>query len=222
MAKLRLVVADDHEIVRKGLCALLRGQPGWEVVSEAGNGLEAVQAVEHLKPDVAVMDIAMPCVDGFEAARQIAKISPETAVLLVTMYELRDTMRLALRAGALGCILKSDAVSDLAAAVQAVSQREQFFSKQVEQLFLDKGEKGLTEPPPPAGKADIQLRPLSDRQREIIRLAAKGKSTNEIAEILQLSPGTVVKHRADVMRRLNCHSMNDVLDYAVRNKLVEN
>lgn len=222
MNKLRLIVADDHEIVRKGLCALLRDQPGWEIVSEAGNGLEAVQAVEHLKPDVAVMDVAMPCVDGFEAARQIAKICPETAVLLVTMYELRDTMRLALRAGALGCILKSDAVSDLAAAVRAVSQKEQFFSKQVEQLFLDKGEKGLTEPPPQSGQADIQLRPLSDRQKEIIQLAAKGKSTNEIAELLQLSPGTVVKHRSDIMRRLSCHSMDDVIDYSVRNKLVEN
>jgi DNA-binding NarL/FixJ family response regulator len=217
MSNLRLLVADDHEIVRKGLCALLRAHPGWEVVAEATNGLEASQTAAHLKPDVAVLDIAMPCIDGFEAARQIAKDAPQTAILLVTMYELRDVVRMTLRAGALGCILKSDAVADLAAAVIAVSQKEQFFSRKVELLFLDKA------PPetPPVGPADIQIRPLSDRQREIIQLVAEGKSTTEVADLLRLSPGTVVKHRSDIMRRLNCHSMAEVVTYAIRNKIVQ-
>jgi DNA-binding NarL/FixJ family response regulator len=217
MSNLRLMVADDHEIVRKGLCALLRAHPGWEIVAEATNGLEASQTAVHLKPDVAVLDIAMPCIDGFEAARQIAKDAPQTAILLVTMYELRDVVRMTLRAGALGCILKSDAVADLAAAVTAVSQKEQFFSKKVELLFLDKA------PPeaPPAGPSEIQIRPLSDRQKEIIQLVAEGKSTTEVADLLQLSPGTVVKHRSDIMRRLNCHSMAEVVTYAVRNKIVQ-
>lgn len=211
------MVADDHEIVRKGLCELLRLHAGWEIVAEASNGLEAAQSAARLKSDVAVLDIAMPCLNGFEAARQITRDSPQTAILLVTTHQLRDLMRMALRAGALGCILKSDAVTDLVAGVTAVSQGKQFFSKKVQHLFFDEASQESL----PQDHADIQIRPLSDRQREIIQLVAEGKTTSQVAELLHLSPGTVVKHRSDIMRRLNCHSMADVVKYAVHKKIVK-
>ena len=217
MGHLRLLVADDHEIVRKGICALLQAHPGWEIVAQARNGLEAAQAAEQFKPDVAVIDIAMPCLNGFEAARQIVKDSPETGVLLVTMHEVRDLARMSLRAGALGCILKSDAASDLAAAVSAVSEGKQFFSKKVQDLFLDES----------AAETDVDfhddvnMRPLSKRQKEIIQLVAEGKTTSQVADILNLSPGTVVKHRADILRRLNLHTMNEVVEYALQKNIVK-
>lgn len=217
MTNLRLLVADDHEIVRKGLCELLRSHAGWEIVAEASNGLEAAQSAARLKSDVAVLDIAMPCLNGFEASRQITRDSPQTAILLVTTHQLRDLMRMALRAGALGCILKSDAVTDLVAGVTAVSQGKQFFSKKVQHLFFDEASQESL----PQDHADIQIRPLSDRQREIIQLVAEGKTTSQVAELLHLSPGTVVKHRSDIMRRLNCHSMADVVKYAVHKKIVK-
>ena len=217
MTNLRLLVADDHEIVRKGLCAILRSHSGWEIVAEAANGLEAAQTAARLKSDVAVLDVVMPGLNGFEAARQITRESPQTAVLLVTTHQLRDLMRMSLRAGALGCILKSDAVADLVAGVTAVSQGKQFFSEKVQSLFFDE----IPQESLPQDHAEIQIRPLSDRQKEIIQLVAEGKTTSQVAKLLHLSPGTVVKHRSDIMRRLNCHSMSDVVKYAVQNKIVK-
>jgi DNA-binding NarL/FixJ family response regulator len=217
MPKLRLLIADDHEIVRKGLRDLAERQTGWTIVAEAVDGREAVKRARETRPDVAVVDIAMPGLNGLEASRQIVKLAPMTKVLILTMHESDVLIREVFNVGARGYLLKTDAGSDLVNAVEALGRDLTFLTPRVAKMVLDgylqasKGQKNL----------DSFTTRLTARQREIVQLLAEGKSNKEVAATLCLSVKTTETHRANIMRRLNCHSIPELVRYAVRNHLVQ-
>jgi len=212
---LRLLVADDHEIVRRGLQALLKAQPGWEVCAEAANGREAVEKAKVLKPDIVIMDLAMPELNGLEATRQIRKTVSNAEVIILTMHESEQVVREVLDAGARGYILKSDAGRDLVAAVESVSRKMPFFTSKVAALVLEAYLNGRTGPGPD------DRRRLSPRESEIIQMLAEGKSTKEVAVKLGISVKSAETHRSNIMRKLDLHSVSDLVRYAIRNKIVE-
>lgn len=212
---LRLLVADDHEIVRRGLQALLKAQPGWEVCAEAVNGREAVEKARTLKPDIVILDLAMPELNGLEATRQIRKSVPDAEVIILTMHESEQVVREVLDAGARGYILKSDAGRDLVAAVEAVSRKVPFFTSKVAELVLGAYLNGR------AGTGQEDRRRLSPREREILQMLAEGKTTKEVAVTLGISVKSAETHRSNIMRKLDLHSISDLVRYAIRNKIVE-
>jgi DNA-binding NarL/FixJ family response regulator len=209
-------VADDHEVVRRGLCSLLRSQPEWEVCGEAGDGREAVEKVLTLKPNVAILDIGMPNLNGLEATRQILKADPHVKVLILTLHDSDRVVQEALNAGARGFLLKTDAARDLVAAVEAVRKDKTYFTPKVAALVLDgylRPDNG-TVPESPARSR------LTPREREVVQLLAEGKSSKEVAVVLGLSVKTAETHRANIMRKLKLHSVSDLVLYAVRNNIV--
>lgn len=218
MESLRLLVADDHEIVRKGLRSLLEAQ-GWQVAAEASDGREAVEKARELKPDVTVLDIGMPSLNGLEAARQMLKNDSQAKILILTMHESDPLIREVLDAGARGYVLKTDASRDLVTAVNAVRSNKTFFTAKVAQMVLD----GYLEKKPKKEKEenDSAKTRLTPRQREIVQLLAEGKSSKEVAVALGLSVKTAETHRANIMRRLDCHSVSELVRYAVRNNIIE-
>ncbi len=216
MANFRILVADDHEVVRKGLCALLQAQADWEVCAEAGDGRDAVDKAQQLKPDVVILDIGMPTLNGLEAARQILKTNPQTKVLILTLHDSDQVVREVLNAGARGFLLKSDAARDLVAAVEALRRDKTYFTSKVAAMVLEgylKGGTGNTIPSPGRNR-------LTPREREIVQLLAEGKSTKEVAVALGLSVKTAETHRSNIMRKLQLHSVSDLVLYAVRNNIV--
>jgi DNA-binding NarL/FixJ family response regulator len=218
MAAFRILLADDHEVVRAGLRALLEEQTGWEVVAEAVDGRDAVEKATKLKPDVVVIDIAMPSLNGLEAVRQIVKSVPNTKVLVLTMYDSDPLIQQVLQAGARGYLLKSDAGRDLVSAIDALRRNKTFFTPKVSQMvlegYLDKSPKEKE----PEGEPE-SLR-LTSRQREIVQLLAEGKSSKEVAAVLGLSVKTAETHRANIMRKLDCHSVTELVRYAIRNHII--
>jgi DNA-binding NarL/FixJ family response regulator len=215
MGQLRILLADDHTVVRQGLRKVLEDRPDWVVVAEAGNGRDAVRHAEELKPDVAILDLAMPLLNGIEATRQIVKRSPSTRVLVLTMHADEAYVNQILKAGATGYLLKDSADVDLIQAVGAVSQGKSFFSPAVARLMLDDyvrqlADKGITD----------RYESLSDREREIFQLIAEGKANKEIAVILSISPSTVETHRARIMEKLDLHSAAEIVLYAVRRGVI--
>jgi DNA-binding NarL/FixJ family response regulator len=220
MEPVRLLVADDHEIVRKGLRSLLEAQPGWQVTAEACDGREAVEKAREIRPDVTVLDISMPSLNGLEAARQMIKNDARAKILILTMHESDPLIREVLDAGARGYVLKSDASRDLVTAVNAVRSNKTFFTAKVAQIVLD----GYLDKKPPKKsdeKKDEPCSRLTPRQREIVQLLAEGKSSKEVAVALGLSVKTAETHRANIMRRLDCHSVSELVRYAVRNNIIE-
>jgi DNA-binding NarL/FixJ family response regulator len=216
MEPVRLLVADDHEIVRKGLRSLLEAQPGWQVTAEACDGREAVQKAKEIKPDVTVLDIGMPALNGLEAARQMIKNDARAKILILTMHDSDPLIREVLDAGARGYVLKSDASRDLVAAINAVRCNKTFFTPKVAQIVLD----GYLDKKPKTNSDSAQTR-LTPRQREIVQLLAEGKSSKEVAVALGLSVKTAETHRANIMKRLDCHSVSELVRYAVRNNIIE-
>ena len=214
----RLLVADDHEIVRKGLRALLEAEPGWEVAAEAVNGRDAVEKAKQIKPDVAILDISMPLLNGLEAARQIVKSLEHTKVLVLTVHDSDPLIQQVLEAGVRGYMLKSDAGRDLVVAVDALRRNKTFFTPKVAQMvlegYLDKNPKETASP------EGGRIR-LTSRQKEIVQLLAEGKSSKEVASALGLSVKTAETHRANIMRRLDCHSVTALVRYAIRNHIIE-
>ena len=201
--------------MRQGLRKVLEERPDWEVVAEAGNGRDAVQQAEELKPDVAILDVAMPLLNGIEATRQIVKRSPATRMLVLTMHSDEAYVNQILKAGATGYLLKDSADVDLMQAVAAVSQGKSFFSPAVARLMLDDyvrqlADKGITD----------RYESLSEREREIFQLIAEGKANKEIAHILSISPSTVETHRARIMEKLDLHSAAEIVLYAVRRGVI--
>jgi DNA-binding NarL/FixJ family response regulator len=214
----RILVADDHEVVRRGLCALLQGQPDWEVCGAAGDGREALDKTQKLKPDVVILDIGMPSLNGLEATRQILKTMPHTKVLILTLHDSDQVVREVLNAGARGFLLKSDAARDLVAAVEALRRDKTYFTSKVAAMVL---EGYLKQGTPGAQPATTQTRNrLTPREREIVQLLAEGKSTKEVAVALGLSVKTAETHRSNIMRKLELHSVSDLVLYAVRNNIV--
>ncbi len=217
MDPLRLLVADDHEIVRKGLKSILEAQPGWQVAAEACDGREAVEKAKEMHPDVTVLDIGMPALNGLEAARQMLKNEPRSKILILTMHESDPLIREVLDAGARGYVLKTDASRDLVTAVNAVRSNKTFFTAKVAQMVLD----GYLDKKPKKDESPAGNGRLTPRQREIVQLLAEGKSSKEVAVALGLSVKTAETHRANIMRRLDCHSVSELVRYAVRNNIIE-
>ena len=213
--KLRILLADDHEIVRRGVRALLEKHEGWEVCGEAKDGREAVEKAIQLKPDVVILDIGMPLLNGLETTRQLLKHDPDLKVIVLTISDSDQVIREALDAGARGFVLKSDAARDLISAVDELQNKRVFFTSRVNDMvlagFLEKS--STTE----ASK----LPALTAREREITQLLAEGKSSKEVATLLKLSTKTVETHRVNLMRKLSFHSIRDLVVYAIRNHLIQ-
>jgi DNA-binding NarL/FixJ family response regulator len=215
MGQLRILLADDHTVVRQGLRKVLEERPDWVVVAEAGNGRDAVKNAEELKPDIAIVDVAMPLLNGIETTRQIVKRAPATRVLVLTMHADEAYVNQILKAGASGYLLKDSADVDLIEAVSAVSQGKSFFSPAVARLMLDDYVRQLSD----KGVSD-RYETLSEREREIFQLIAEGKANKEIAHILSISPSTVETHRARIMEKLDLHSAAEIVLYAVRRGVI--
>jgi DNA-binding NarL/FixJ family response regulator len=216
MNPLRILVADDHEIVRRGLVSLLKAHPGWEVCAEAQDGRQAVEKAKELKPDVVILDIGMPNLNGLEATRQMLRDNPQSKILILTITDADEIVRAVLDAGARGFVLKSDAVRDLLAAVEALVSNKTFFTSRVAEMVLG-GYLGRNTPP----EGEVALPNLTPREREIVQLLAEGMCTKEVASHLNLSVKTAETHRSNIMRKLNLHSVSGLVLYAVRNNMVQ-
>ena len=215
MSGLRILIADDHEVARQGIRALLESHPGWEVCAEAKDGREAVELANNSKPDIALLDIGMPNLNGLDAARQILAMSPAIRILILTMHDAEQVVREVLAAGARGFVLKSDAARDLVAAVDALQHRRTFFTTRVTQMVLN-GYLHQEKEGRPSVKAV-----LTPREREVIQLLAEGKTSKEVAVALKLSVKTAETHRTNLMRKLDLHSVADLTLYAIRNGIVQ-
>jgi len=214
---LRILVADDHDIIRRGLRQLLMAKPGWEIVGEAKNGREAVTAAEQLKPDVIVMDISMPELNGLEAARQLQKTAPQIGILILTMYFTDQLVREVIDCGARGYILKSDADKELVNAVEALANRRTYFTREASEILLD----GYSRPDVALDVKATTRNRLTAREREIVQLLADGKSSKEVANTLKISVKTAETHRANIMRKLELHSVSELVRYAIRNQIIQ-
>lgn len=216
MAVFRILVADDHEVVRKGLVSLLQAQPDWQVCGEASGGREAVEKTLQLRPDVVILDIGMPNLNGLEATRQILRSNPQARVLILTLHDSDQVVREVLSAGARGFLLKSDAARDLVAAVDALRHDKTYFTSKVASMVLE----GFLKTESPGAIPTPGRNRLTPREREIVQLLAEGKSTKEVAVDLGLSVKTAETHRSNIMRKLQLHSVSDLVLYAVRNNIV--
>ena len=216
MAGIRVLIADDHELVRKGIRSIVSEQPEWSVVAEATTGREAVEQSKSSKPDVAVLDISMPELNGLEAARQMLKNDPTCKILILTMHESDEMVREVIAAGVRGFVLKSDANKDLIAAIEAVFRNKTYFTTRVAQMVLDGYLAGRRR----SVAVENRGQRLTGRQREIVQMLAEGMSSKQVAVNLNLSVKTAETHRANIMRRLDCHSISGLVRYAVRNNIV--
>lgn len=212
---IRILLADDHGIVRQGTRSLLEKEADLEIVGEVGDGRSAVELAEQLKPDIVVMDIAMPELNGLDAAAQIVRRHPEVGVIILSMHEEEDYLVRALATGVRGYLLKETAQLDLIRAVRSVAQKKAFFSPAIAQMLVEDftrqlQKKGITD--------SYEL--LTEREREVLQLLAEGKSNKEAATILSLSPHTIETHRNNLMQKLNLHNTAEIVLYAVRKKII--
>ena len=216
MNPLRILVADDHEIVRRGLVSLLKSHAGWDVCGEAQDGRDAVDKAKALRPDIIILDIGMPNLNGLEATRQMRHHNPQSKVLILTITDVDEVVRTVLDAGARGFVLKSDAARDLVVAVEALQSDKTFFTSRVAQMVLG-GYLGRGEP---TADGKSSLAALTPREREVVQLLAEGKSTKEVACHLDLIVKTAETHRSNIMRKLNLHSVSELVLYAIKNNMI--
>ena len=209
--KIRVLLADDHAVVRKGFRMILAAQPDMEIVGEAGNGREAVELAQSIRPDVVVMDVAMPGLNGIEATRRLADLCPQTRVLALSMHKDSVYVREILRAGARGYLLKDSLDSDLLAAVRAVSRGDGYLSPAVSEAVLSDYRRQVTDP----------LDLLTSREREVLQMIAEGKTNKEIAALLNLSVYTVDAHRGRIMEKLNLHTTGELVRFAMRKGIID-
>jgi len=215
MAKLRILLGDDHRLVRQGLRKILEDRSDWLIVGEASDGRESVKQVLALAPDVAILDIGMPLLNGIEATRQIVRRAPRVRVLILSMHLNEAYVTRALQAGAMGYLLKDSADTDLILGVAAVSAGKSFFSPAVAKVMLDDYVRHL------AGKGIVdRYDSLSEREREIFQLVAEGRSNKAIADLLFVSPTTVETHRAHILQKLDVHNTAELVLYAVRRGVI--
>jgi two-component system, NarL family, response regulator NreC len=215
--KLRILIADDHALVRRGIRSVLHSQHGWRIVGEAANGREAVEKTIKLKPDVVVVDVSMPELDGVEVARQVHQAVPDTKVLVLTMHESDQMVRRALEAGARGYLLKSDLTDSLTKAVKAVAEGKRFLTPKVYEIVLDRFLKTRSH----HHQGDRAGTGTTPREIEIIRLLSEGKTNKEIAALLGISVRTVETHRSKITLKLGLHSLAELIHYAIRHGIVQ-
>jgi DNA-binding NarL/FixJ family response regulator len=213
MKPIRVLVADDHEIVRHGIRTIVQSCPNFEVCGEASDGRQAVQMANQLHPDIVVIDIGMPHLNGLDATRQIVQGDPKVKVLILTMHESEQIVRDVLTAGARGYLLKTDAGRDLVSALEALAGRKTFFTSKVAEMVLGTYLNGGVARP-------LSKEILTGREREVVQLLAEGKSTKEVAVALGLSVKTAETHRSNLMRKLDIHSVSELVLYAVKNNIV--
>lgn len=212
---IRILLADDHTVMRRGLRLLLERQPNLTVVGEASNGRETVQLAESLAPDVVVMDIAMPILNGIEAARQIAGSHPEAAIVILSMHSDESYVIRALKAGARAYLLKDSAEGDLIAAIHAITDGKSFFSPAISKILVEDYMRQLEQ-----RNVEDTYELLTAREREILQLLAEGKTNKEVAALLGLSVYTVETHRTHILQKLNLHNVPELILYAVRKRII--
>jgi two-component system, NarL family, response regulator NreC len=211
MKRTRILLADDHAVVRQGFKMILSAQTDMEIVGEAANGREAVELAGEMSPDIVVMDVAMPELNGIEATRRLLAANPHTRVIALSMHKDSAYVREILRAGARGYLLKDSGADDLVKAIRAVAGGESYLSPAVSNAVLDDYRKHVTNP--------VDL--LTSREREVLQMLAEGKTNKEIAVVLNLSVYTVDAHRGRIMEKLNLHSINELVRFALRNGLID-
>jgi DNA-binding NarL/FixJ family response regulator len=215
MAAFRILLADDHPVFRFGLRALLRSHEGWEVCGEASDGRETIEKCGSLKPDLLLLDICMPVLNGLGAASQILKDTPAQRILVVTDVDSEQVIRDCLEAGVRGWVLKSEGTDEMIAAVEALQRHNSFFSSQVSELIMD----GYLRQHCTAS-AKVKVPRLTLREREVVQLVSEGKTSKEVALILNVSVKTAETHRSNIMLKLKLHSIAELVLYAVRNQIV--
>ena len=215
MQKIRVLVVDDHTIVRDGICALLALAADIEVVGEAANGVEALEKIKQLTPDVVLMDIAMPVMDGLEATRRIHKEFPKTKVLVLTQYDEKDYIFSIIEVGAQGFITKMAASSELAAGIRAVHHGDSFLSPSAARFLVEDYRQGVS-----VRKNQDPYEQLTNREREVLKLLAEGYTTQEIANMLVISPKTVEGHKTNLMAKLDIHNRTELVKYTLRKGII--
>jgi len=216
MNTLRILLADDHKVVRHGTRALLSKIPEWEIIGEVDNGRDAVAQTEKLKPDIVILDIGMPQLNGLDATRQIKKISPQTEVLIFTAHEAEEIVHDVFDSGARSYIMKTDAADHLIEALKALSEHKPFFTSRISEIVFARytnGTKNIESTP--------EKSRITDREREIVQLLAEGKTSKEVAAVLGISARTVETHRAAITKKLGLKSFSELIRYAIRNNIVE-
>jgi DNA-binding NarL/FixJ family response regulator len=213
MSNFRILIADDHEIVRQGLRTLLDAHPGWEICGEAKDGLDAIKKAELLNPDLIALDIGMPQLNGLDAARQILRANPKIKILFLTIYDTDHAAKSAIQIGAKGLILKSDAARELVVAVEAIQKNLSYFNARTKQVVQESDLRG--------NRRQLDKETLTPRERQVTQLLAEGRSTKEVAAILKLSVKTAETHRSNIMSKLGLHSVSELVLYAVRNNIVQ-
>ena len=216
MKTVRILLADDHKVVRQGTRALLSTIPEWEIVGEADNGRDAVALTADLKPDIVILDITMPELNGLDAARQIKRKSPGTEILIFTAQETEKLVHDVFDSGARSYIMKTDAADHLIDAIKALSEHKHFFTSRISEIVFARCIQGKQ-----ALEGTPENSRITDREREIVQLLGEGKSSKEIAIILGISVRTVETHRAAIMKKLGLKSFSALIRYAVRNKIIE-
>jgi DNA-binding NarL/FixJ family response regulator len=216
VSALRILIVDDHAVVRRGVRSLLESEEGFEITGEATTGREAVAMARRMQPDVVVMDLSLPELNGLDATRQILKDSPRSEILVLTMHHSEELARDVLQAGARGYVLKSDADQSLIAAVKSLREHKPFLSSKVTEFVLDDYLRRTD-----ALEEALSHETVTAREREIIQLLAEGKSNKEAASTLGISVKTIEAHRANIMRKLRLRSVSELVRYAIRNKIVQ-
>jgi DNA-binding NarL/FixJ family response regulator len=217
MKSLRILVADDHDLVRRGIKSLIESRPEWQVCDEAHSGREAVAKAEERKPDIVVLDIAMPELNGLEAARRIRKVSPNSEILILSMHYSDQLIKDILDVGVRGFVVKSDSDRDLIVAIETLSNHKPFFTSMATEVMLTNFQRPGSIPAP----GEMRSSRLTSREREIVQLLSEGKSSKEVASSLGISVKTAETHRANIMRKLEIHSVSELVRYAVRNQIIE-
>jgi DNA-binding NarL/FixJ family response regulator len=218
VSALQILVADDHDLMRRGLRSVLEAQPGWQVCAEAHTGAEAVEMAQKMQPNVAILDISMPEMNGLEAARQIQQTSSKTEILVLSMHYSDQLIRDIVDAGVRGYVVKSDSDRDLVVAVRALANHKPFFTPHATELMLN----SVRDPRMMSAEGAGAMRErLTPREREIVQLIAQGRNSKDVAGFLGISVKTAETHRANIMRKLQVHTVSELVRYALRNKLIE-